>query len=281
MDGALGSRGAALLAPYSDDNETSGSLEHSFSELKGIIEHWAGCGFQLCIHAIGDRANRLVLDAYEKVMGEEADPASRRFRIEHAQVLTEQDIPRFRDLGIIPSMQPTHATSDMTFAEDRLGKDRVRTSYAWRTLLETSDSFVIPFGSDFPFAGFDNPFWGIHAAVTRQNDEGKPAGGWYSEECLTREEALRGFTLHAAYAAFQENELGSITAGKRADFVIVQGGVDILNDDVDPLHIRHAQVLATVLDGKPTYLFTKDKGSDHKSRDNTDSTIARHLESFL
>jgi len=173
-------------------------------------------GFQVGIHAIGDQGNRIALDAFARAQGNE--PSTLRNRVEHAQIISLDDIPRFAALGIIASVQPTHATSDMNMAEDRIGAERMLGGYAWRRLLDAGA--VIAAGSDFPVE-LANPFHGLYAAVTRQDRDGLPAGGWYAGEALSRAEALHAFTLAAAYAAHQEARLGSLEAGKWADFIII------------------------------------------------------------
>ncbi len=175
------------------------------------------CGLQVNSHAIGDRGNREVLDAYEKAI-EATGGGPGRHRVEHAQVVALDDIPRFAELGLIASMQPTHATSDMPWAEDRLGEDRIKGAYAWRRFVEAGVPLAL--GSDFPVEQVD-PLLGFYAAVTRQDEKGEPEGGWYPDQRLSRQEALRGFTLDAAYAAFMEERVGSLEPGKRADFVIL------------------------------------------------------------
>jgi predicted amidohydrolase YtcJ len=221
IDGALGSRGAALDADYSDEAGNRGLITLNPEEIRAIAAQAAAKGYQVAVHAIGDRGNRLALDALEAALKTEPGK-DHRFRVEHAQILHVQDIPRFKALGILPSMQPTHCTSDMPWAVDRLGQERLAGAYAWRKLLQTGA--IIPAGSDFPVES-ENPFLGLYAAVTRQDLAGKPEGGWRPEEKLTREEALRAFTLHAAYASFDEKLIGSITPGKRADMVILAGNL--------------------------------------------------------
>jgi hypothetical protein len=212
-DGALGSRGAALLAPYSDDPANSGLMRMTEDQLLPLLMLAKKGGFQVGVHAIGDRANRLVLDAYSKM-----NVNGLRWRIEHAQVLSQSDIPRLALWGVIASMQPTHATSDMPWAEDRVGPDRIKGAYAWQSLLQHKT--VIAGGSDAPVEDC-NPLWGIYAAITRQDHDGLPKGGWHPEQSVSREEALRMFTIDGAYAAFRENELGSLKVGKLADLTVL------------------------------------------------------------
>ena len=216
-DGALGSRGAALLAPYSDAPGQRGLLFQTDAELTHKIETALQAGFQVNIHAIGDAANHQVLDsfepAYRKVGGRQL-----RNRVEHAQVVSLSDIPRFKSLDLIASMQPTHATSDMNMAEDRIGKDRLRGAYAWRTFLDQGTRIAA--GSDFPIES-PNPFFGLHAAVTRTDHANKPPGGWYSPQAMTLLEAFRAFTMDAAFAQHQEATLGSLEKGKWADFILI------------------------------------------------------------
>lgn len=231
-DGALGSRGAALLAPYSDDPTNSGLLVSPPGHIRAWAETGLRRGFQVNVHAIGDRGNRIALDAFDSAL-RTTPKADHRFRIEHAQVLSPQDIPRFARLGVIPSMQATHQTSDMRWAEARVGPERIRGAYAWRSLLNTG--VVIPNGTDFPVEEV-NPLLTFHAAVTRQDPANSPAGGWYPEQKMTREEALQSMTIWPAYAGFQESILGSLTPGKYADFVVL---------DRDIMRIPDAEILAT------------------------------------
>lgn len=216
-DGALGSRGAALHKSYSDKDNHHGLLLHEPEALTALIEKSMQAGFQVNTHAIGDKANTLVLDNYETLMPKTKTKALRH-RVEHAQILQLSDIPRFAQLGVIPSMQATHATSDKNMAEDRLGKARLGGAYAWRKLLNTG--VKIANGSDFPVE-YANPFYGLHAAITRQDHNNQPLGGWLEKEKMTRQEALVSFTIDAAYAGHQEHQIGSIEVGKMADFILV------------------------------------------------------------
>jgi len=219
-DGALGSRGAALLAPYSDDPGNTGLLRTTPDTLELLARACLEHGYQMCVHAIGDRANRIVLDAFEhaaKAGAKPVDLRERRFRIEHAQVLAPEDLPRFSDLGVIASMQPTHCTSDMPWAPTRLGSARIEGAYAWRKLLDSGARLAL--GSDFPVED-PNPLLGVYAAVTTQDLKGKPKDGYRPSQKLTIWEALRGFTSDAAYAAFAEGELGLAEPGYRADLAV-------------------------------------------------------------
>ena len=247
-DGALGSRGAALLEPYSDDAGNTGLITQPPERIRSVAVRALKAGFQLNVHAIGDRANRIVLDQFEAAL-REVPTADHRFRIEHAQILSEQDIPRFAALDVIPSMQGSHQTSDMYWVPARLGQPRTKGAYAWRSLLNTG--VVIPNGSDFPVEAV-NPLISFHSFITRQDAENFPAGGWMPEQRTTRQEALLSITLWPAYAAFMENESGSLTAGKFADFVVLDR--DIMT--VGPEEILRASVLMTVLGGKVVYRAT-------------------------
>lgn len=245
QDGALGSRGAALLEPYSDDARTNGLLVSPAQHIREVAERALASGFQVNTHAIGDRGNRLVLDSYEAAL--KARPtADHRFRVEHAQILHSDDIPRFARLGVIPSMQASHQTSDMYWAGNRLGEGRLRGAYAWRSLLNSN--VIIPNGSDFPVE-YVNPLISFKASVSRQDANNWPAGGWFPEQRMTREEALLSMSLWAAYAGFQEAELGSLTPGKRADFVVLDR--DIMR--VPSEDILATQVLSTWVGGRAVY----------------------------
>jgi predicted amidohydrolase YtcJ len=244
-DGALGSRGAALLEPYSDDPKNTGLLVSAPAHIEDVARRALAAGFQVNTHAIGDRGNRLVLDAYEAALRGRPTP-DHRFRVEHAQVLSPDDVPRFARLGVIPSMQGSHQTSDMYWAGTRLGETRLLGAYAWRSLLDAGS--IVPNGSDFPVERVD-PLLSFRAAVARQDARGWPSGGWHPEQRMTRDEALRSMTLWPAVAAFQERDMGTLTAGKYADFVVF---------DRDPMRapaeeIGQARVLATYLGGRAVY----------------------------
>jgi predicted amidohydrolase YtcJ len=244
-DGALGSRGAALLEPYSDDPSNRGLLLSAPAHIQDVASRALRRGFQVATHAIGDRGNRLVLDAYEKAL--QATPtADHRFRVEHAQIINHDDIPRFAELGVIPSMQAVHQTSDMYWAGNRLGTGRLFGAYAWRSLLNTG--VVIPNGSDFPVEAV-NPLLSFHSAVSRQDAENWPAAGWMPEQRMTRDEALKSMTIWPAYAGFQEAMMGSLTPGKLADFVVLDR--DIMT--VPERDILGTSVLATYIGGKAVY----------------------------
>ncbi len=244
-DGALGSRGAALLADYEDDPGNRGLFRYDQSLLLSMVQKAMQCGLQVNVHAIGDAAARAVLDAYEASIAATGGGPGRH-RIEHAQVVALEDIPRFVELGVIASVQPTHATSDMPWAEDRVGPERIQGAYAWRRFLDAG--VRLPLGSDFPVESVD-PLLGFYAAVTRQDPDGNPLNGWYPDQRLTREEALRGFTIEAAYAGFMEDEVGSLEVGKWADFVILSR--DIMT--VPARAILDTHVEATFLAGEQIY----------------------------
>ncbi|WP_245586320.1 amidohydrolase [Olivibacter sitiensis] len=238
-DGALGSRGACLLEPYSDD-PSKGFLLLPPAMLDSAVAKIANSDFQLNVHAIGDSTNRLVLDLFNKYLSAGGD---RRWRVEHAQVIAPSDFSKFSPKGIIPSVQPTHATSDMFWALDRLGTDRLKGAYAYKQLLD--ETGLVALGSDFPVEHI-NPLYGFHAAVARVNQENKPAGGFQMENALSREEALKGMTIWAAYASFHEKTRGSIENGKLADFVLLDE--DIM--EIPENRIRQVKVSSTYLGGK-------------------------------
>lgn len=244
-DGALGSRGAAMLAPYSDAPDNSGLLTLRETDYQALFDLVLANDFQLNVHAIGDRANRMVLDqfadSFKRIGGKNL-----RNRMEHAQVVNIEDIPRFKTLNIIPSMQPTHATSDKNMAEDRIGKNRLKGAYVWQTFLKQGSALA--FGSDFPVE-LANPFYGLHAAVTRQDRDNQPVNGWIPEEALIVQQAFRAFTLDAAYAAHQDKILGGLTPGKWADFILVDQ--DIFK--VEPENLWKTQVIETWISGQQRF----------------------------
>jgi len=244
-DGALGSRGAALLDPYSDDPGNTGLLTSAPEHLRAVSVEALKHGFQVATHAIGDRGNRVTLDAYESAL-KEVPVADHRFRIEHAQVIDHADIPRFAQLDVIPSMQAVHQTSDMYWAGKRLGLGRILGAYSWRALLETG--VIIPNGSDFPVEAV-NPLLSYHSAITRQDARNWPPGGWQPADAMTRAEALKSLTMWPAVAAFQEAVLGSLSPGKYADFVVFDR--DIVR--AAPDEILAAGVVATYVAGAVVY----------------------------
>lgn len=250
IDGALGSRGAALLEDYSDDPGNRGLLVQDEAGFEASVRQARECGLQVATHAIGDRGNRIVLDTYARVLGDAA-AGDHRWRVEHAQVVAPGDIERFAGLHLVASMQPTHATSDMGWAGERLGDARLAGAYAWRSFVEAGVPLAL--GSDFPVERAD-PRLGLLAAVTRQDVHGRPPGGWRPGEALRVDEALHGFTAGAAWAAFDEDEVGRLAPGLRADFVILgQDPLAVPADALDALQVR-----STWLDGQPVYEATPD-----------------------
>jgi predicted amidohydrolase YtcJ len=244
-DGALGSRGAALLDPYADDAKNTGLLKTPPEHLRDVSTRALQRGFQVATHAIGDRGNRVALDAYEAAL-KAVPTVDHRFRIEHVQVLDHADVPRFEQLGVIPSMQAVHQPSDMYWAPTRLGYARTFGAYAWRSLLNTG--VIIPNGSDFPVERV-NPLYSFHAAVSRQDDSSWPPGGWFPEQKMTRDEALKSMTIWPAFAGFQEQLTGSLTPGKYADFVILDR--DIMS--VPDAEILGTRVVATYIGGRAVF----------------------------
>ena len=242
-DGALGSRGAALWQPYTDDKQNTGLLVTPKEVIERVAREAAAKGFQVATHAIGDRANRIVLDAYAAALGGKND---KRFRIEHAQIVSLPDFKMFADYSVVASVQATHATSDMRWAETRLGPDRIAGAYAWRRFKNLG--VPVANGSDFPVEEPD-PLLGFYASFTRQDVKGAPPKGWTPDQKLTRAEALESFTLGAAYAAFEEKEKGSIEVGKLADFVVFDR--DIMQ--ASPADVLKAKVKMTVVGGKVVF----------------------------
>jgi predicted amidohydrolase YtcJ len=242
-DGALGSRGAALIEDYSDEPGNRGLLVTSEERLRAAVAKAVRCGIQANTHAIGDRANRMVLDLYQELVPD-GERAARRFRIEHAQIVARDDLPRFAELGVIASMQPIHATSDMPWAGLRVGRDRLYGAYAWQRLRESGARLA--YGSDFPVEPV-NPALGLYAALTRQDADGEPPGGWLPDQRQDLGATLHGFTLGAAYAGFAEDEVGSLAPGKRADFIVLEQDPFALEAPA----LRTLQVQSTWVDGVP------------------------------
>ena len=243
-DGALGSRGAWLKRPYADKPETSGLRFLTDEELRAKLDEAAKIGIQPAIHAIGDAANAQAIAAYEW-LGQRY-PGDRRWRIEHVQVVDPADIPRIGKAGIIASMQPVHQTSDRTMAEARLGPDRLAGAYAWQSMLRSGAKLA--FGSDFPVES-PNPFPGLAAAISRQDMQGQPPGGWIPAERLTFEQALTAFTRDAAYAGYAEGKIGSLEPGKWADFILV----DRDPTKIDAQSLARTEVLETWVAGKKVW----------------------------
>jgi predicted amidohydrolase YtcJ len=244
MDGALGSRGAWLKQPYADDPKNTGNRLLTGTQLRNLMSRAAMDHFQVAVHAIGDAANAEVLDAIDELSRDFT--GDRRWRIEHAQVVDPADLPRFAQHGVIASMQPVHQTSDRLMAEARLGPDRLGGAYAWRSMLQ--NGVPLAFGSDSPVEA-PEPFVGMAVAVSRQDANGEPAGGWLPEQAITREQALAAYTADAAYAGFADGRFGEIKAGQRADFLLI---------DRDPLtaspqDLRRTVVLQTWIGGQRVY----------------------------
>jgi predicted amidohydrolase YtcJ len=222
QDGSLGTRSALMLEPYSDAPDVLGVTTTSQDEIEKLTIRALQAGMQVATHAIGDRSNRITLDAYEAAIKAVPGAKDHRLRIEHAQVVALEDIPRFKELDTITSMQPPHATSDIPWAEERVGPERIKGAYAWRSFLDVG--VHVPFNSDFPGETL-NPFYGMYAAETRQTPEGKPEGGWYPEQCLTREEVLHAYTVESAYSGFEEHIKGQIAPGMLADFIVISDNI--------------------------------------------------------
>ncbi len=246
IDGALGSRGAALIEPYADRPESTGLLLMNHDEALALFNRAVAAGVQVCTHAIGDRGNQLLLDWYEEAFAANLDAGDLRWRDEHTQILDPADIPRFAELGVIASMQPSHAIGDLYFAPDRLGSERLSGAYAWRALIDAGA--IIAGGSDAPVERGD-PRIEFYAAVARRGLDGTQTDDWHGEQAVTREEALKMFTLWPAYASFQEDLLGTIEPGKRADFTVFSK--DIMT--VPAAEILTAETVMTVVDGEIVY----------------------------
>lgn len=241
-DGALGSRGALLLKPYSDDPKNSGIQVETTEKLDSVCKIASDAGYQVCTHCIGDNAVRLMIDIYSKYLDENND---KRWRIEHSQVVDPQDMPRYRKYNIIPSIQTTHATSDMDWADERLG-DRIKYAYAYQELLQQNG--WLPNGSDFPIEHI-NPLYGFFSGVARQHFNGEPKDGFQMENALSREQALRAMTIWAAKSAFEENIKGSLEVGKFADFVVLD--FDLMNDSIKD--VPYLKVQQTFVNGDKVY----------------------------
>jgi predicted amidohydrolase YtcJ len=244
-DGALGSRTAALLEPYSDDPSTSGILTNDPETLRKMAIERDKAGFQLAFHAIGDRANHIALDVFEAV-AKTNKPRDRRDRIEHAQVVAPEDFARFVKLNVIASMQPSHQTTDMRWAEERLGRDRLKGAYAWSTMIK--NGIPLAFGTDYPVEPV-SPFRGLYACVTRERPEGGPRNGWEPQEKISLEDCIRAYTSGSAYAQFEEGKKGELKPGEYADFIILSNDLT----KVPPTEYTKTSVLRTVVGGRTVY----------------------------
>ncbi len=242
-DGALGSRGALLKKPYTDEQGSYGLLLKPTEYFERKFAECAANGFQVCTHCIGDSANKLVLDLYGKILG---GLNMKRWRIEHAQVVSPEDMKLFSKYSVIPSIQPCFATSDMPWAQQRLGDKRMKGAYAWKSLLVAAN--IVACGSDFPVEEI-NPLYGFYAAITRMNRNGEPPFGFMPSEILTRQQALYGMTTWAAYSNFEENEKGSLVAGKFADFTVLEDDIMTMPD----IHTWMSKILMTVVNGEVVY----------------------------
>jgi predicted amidohydrolase YtcJ len=246
-DGALGSRTAALLEPYNDEPSTTGIFTYDPEKLRAMAIERDKAGFQLAFHAIGDRANRICLDVFEAV-AKANGRRDRRDRIEHAQVVAPMDFPRFAQLSVIASMQPSHQTTDMRWAEDRIGKERIKGAYAWATMLK--NGVRLAFGTDYSVEPI-SPFRGLYACVTRERPDGGPKGGWEKQEKISLEDCIRAYTSGSAYAEFEEGKKGELKQGEYADFVILSNDLT----KVPPSEYTKTQVLRTVVGGRTVYQF--------------------------
>ncbi|HEV2704675.1 MAG TPA: amidohydrolase [Pyrinomonadaceae bacterium] len=267
VDGTLGSRTAAMLAPFADDPTNSGIPRRPPEELTRMIVERAQAGFQIALHAIGDRANRMALEGFAAALrpnGGDATAArgrTARHRVEHAQVVAPSDFARFRDLGVIASMQPSHAISDKRWAQDRLGEYRVQGAYAWHMMR--SFGVRVPFGTDWPVEPI-SPYLGLYAAVTRQSTEGDPPGGWWPQERLSIADAIRCYTTESAYATFEEGEKGRIAVGMLADMVVHTR--DLLS--IPPEEILRTEAHMTLLGGRIVYERTPAQATDRADSKN-------------
>jgi predicted amidohydrolase YtcJ len=256
-DGALGSRGAWLKQPYADKPDTRGLQFHSNAEMRSLADTAASHGFQVATHAIGDAANAQVISTYEWLNGKYG--TNRRWRIEHAQVVDCADLPRIGRAHVIASMQPTHQTSDRLMAEKRLDPARLRCAYAWQSMLRTGAKLA--FGTDFPVES-PNPFPGLSAAISRQDINGQPPGGWFPEERVTLEQALSAYARGAAYAGFADEKIGALDPGKWADFVIL----DRDPTKVNPQELARTQVLETWVAGKKVWAREPNAGPTERGK---------------
>jgi hypothetical protein len=248
-DGALGSRGARLLYDYSDKEGHRGVSGDDYGFNEELNAQAMKKGFQIGIHAIGDAGNREALNILESVFREDSSTARNRHRIEHAQVMHPDDLPRLGQLGIIASMEPPHAMEDKTWAEDRLGAERILGAYAWRSLRETNAALT--FNSDNP--GSDhNIFYGLHSAITRRDKNQEPEGGWYVEQAMNADEAVRGYTSWSAYASFREDETGIIKKGRWADLTVMDADPFLLSEE-HAGDILNGRILMTIVDGNVVY----------------------------
>jgi predicted amidohydrolase YtcJ len=244
-DGALGSRTAAMIAPYSDDPNTSGILTIEPEKLKAMALERDKLGFQLAFHAIGDRANRVALDTFESVLRVNGT-RDRRDRVEHAQVVAPEDISRFGLLHVIASMQPSHQANDMRWAEERVGPERIKGAYAWNSLQKSGA--VLAFGTDYDVEPI-NPFRGLYACVSRESADGGPRGGWQPQEKLPLDDCIRAYTSGSAYAQFEEGKKGELKTGEYADFVVLSQDLT----KATPKEILNTELLQTVVGGRTVY----------------------------
>jgi len=244
-DGAMGSHTAAMLEPYSDDPSTSGILTNDPEKLTTMAIQRDKAGFQLAFHAIGDRANRIALDVFEAV-AKANGPRDRRDRIEHAQVVAPMDFVRFAELRVVASMQPSHQTTDMRWAEDRIGRERIVGAYAWATMLK--NGVPLAFGTDYNVEPI-SPFRGLYACVTRERPEGGPKNGWQPQEKISLDECIRAYTSGSAYAQFEEGKKGELKQGEYADFVVLSNDLT----KVPPAQFTKTRVLRTVVAGRTVY----------------------------